>query len=89
MVAMPLSASPLRQKLDGICHGRQCHVRDILIWHTDGTMANAAVHPGWWIDLLTTEPLEFASLRSWGGTVAELVDRVFVEDANYFIQANI
>jgi L-lactate dehydrogenase (cytochrome) len=41
------------------------------------TMANAARHPGWWVDLLTTEPLEFASLRSWGGTVAELVDRVF------------
>ncbi len=41
------------------------------------TMANAAVHPRWWVDLLTTEPLEFASLRSWGGTVAELVDRVF------------
>jgi L-lactate dehydrogenase (cytochrome) len=41
------------------------------------TVTNAAVHPGWWIDLLTTEPLEFASLRSWGGTVAELVDRVF------------
>jgi L-lactate dehydrogenase (cytochrome) len=41
------------------------------------TFANAAVHPRWWIDLLTTEPLEFASLRSWGGTVAELVDRVF------------
>src|SRR3712207_3533892 len=41
------------------------------------TMADAAVHPRWWIDLLTTEPLEFASLRSWGGTVAELADRVF------------
>jgi L-lactate dehydrogenase (cytochrome) len=41
------------------------------------TFANAAVHPRWWVDLLTTEPLEFASLRSWGGTVAELVDRVF------------
>jgi L-lactate dehydrogenase (cytochrome) len=41
------------------------------------TVANAAVHPRWWIDLLTTEPLEFASLRSWGGTVADLVDRVF------------
>jgi L-lactate dehydrogenase (cytochrome) len=41
------------------------------------TVANAAVHPRWWIDLLTTEPLEFASLRSWGGTIAELVDRVF------------
>ena len=41
------------------------------------TVADAAVHPRWWVDLLTTEPLEFASLRSWGGTVAELADRVF------------
>jgi L-lactate dehydrogenase (cytochrome) len=41
------------------------------------TVANAAVHPRWWIDLLTTPPLEFASLNSWGGTIAELVDRVF------------
>jgi L-lactate dehydrogenase (cytochrome) len=41
------------------------------------TVANAAVHPRWWVDLLSTPPLEFASLRSWGGTVAELVDRVF------------
>jgi L-lactate dehydrogenase (cytochrome) len=41
------------------------------------TMANAARHPRWWVDLLTTEPLEFASLNSWGGTVGELADRVF------------
>ena len=41
------------------------------------TVTNAAVHPRWWIDLLTTPPLEFASLRAWGGTVADLVDRVF------------
>ncbi len=41
------------------------------------TVADAALHPAWWFDLLTTEPLEFASLRSWGGTVAELADRVF------------
>jgi L-lactate dehydrogenase (cytochrome) len=41
------------------------------------TVANAAAHPRWWVDLLTTPPLEFASLHSWGGTVAELVDRVF------------
>ena len=41
------------------------------------TVANAAVHPRWWVDLLTTPPLEFASLRSWGGTIADLVDRVF------------
>src|SRR3954464_4049888 len=41
------------------------------------TFTNAAVHPRWWIDLLTRPPLEFASLHSWGGTIAELVDRVF------------
>jgi len=44
---------------------------------TGRTVVNAALHPRWWVDLLTTPPLEFASLRSWGGTVAELVDRVF------------
>ena len=26
------------------------------------TVANAALHPRWWFDLLTTQPLEFASL---------------------------
>jgi L-lactate dehydrogenase (cytochrome) len=41
------------------------------------TVADAALHPAWWVDLLTTAPLEFATLRSWGGTVAELADRVF------------
>ena len=45
------------------------------------TVANAALHPRWWIDLLTTEPLEFASLTSWGGTIGELVDRVFEPSA--------
>jgi L-lactate dehydrogenase (cytochrome) len=41
------------------------------------TMIDAALHPGWWFNLLTTEPLRFASLTSSGGTVAELVDRTF------------
>jgi L-lactate dehydrogenase (cytochrome) len=41
------------------------------------TLADMSVHPAWWFDVLTTAPLEFASLRSWGGTVAELGDRVF------------
>ena len=45
------------------------------------TVANAAVHPRWWVDLLTTEPLAFASLQSWSGTVAELVDRMFEPSA--------
>jgi L-lactate dehydrogenase (cytochrome) len=41
------------------------------------TLADGAVHPAWWFNLLTTPPLEFASLTGWGGTVAELADRVF------------
>ncbi len=44
---------------------------------TLATVANAARHPGWWIDLLTTEPLAFASLDRWPGTVAELLDSMF------------
>ena len=41
------------------------------------TLADFAGHPAWWVNLLTTEPLRFASLESWGGTVAELADKVF------------
>ncbi len=41
------------------------------------TFANAALHPAWWFNLLTTEPLRFASLSSWKGTVAELANHLF------------
>jgi L-lactate dehydrogenase (cytochrome) len=41
------------------------------------TLAGLAAHPTWWANLLTTEPLEFASLRSWNGTVAELANQMF------------
>ncbi len=41
------------------------------------TLAEGALHPAWWFDLLTTEPLEFASLNRFEGTVAELVGRMF------------
>ena len=37
------------------------------------TVAEAALHPAWWINLLTTEPLTFATLTNWEGTVAELM----------------
>lgn len=39
----PLPAGPLREMLDGVCDGRKCQVRDILVWDTDYSMANAAV----------------------------------------------
>jgi len=41
------------------------------------TFAEGALHPAWWFDLLTTEPLEFASLNRSEGTLAELVARLF------------
>ena len=41
------------------------------------TFLDGARHPHWWANLLTTEPLEFASLSSSDGTIAELIDRVF------------
>jgi L-lactate dehydrogenase (cytochrome) len=44
---------------------------------TLGTVLDAAAHPAWWINLLTTRPLTFASLRAWDGTIAELIDALF------------
>jgi len=41
------------------------------------TALNAAVRPRWWVDLLTTEPLSFASLDRWSGTVGEYLDAMF------------
>jgi L-lactate dehydrogenase (cytochrome) len=41
------------------------------------TFLDGARHPHWWVNLLTTEPLEFASLASTDGTVAEMINRVF------------
>jgi Zn-dependent protease with chaperone function len=39
----PLAAGPLRDMLTAICITRRCRIREMLIWHTDSTMANAAV----------------------------------------------
>ena len=44
---------------------------------TLGTILDALPRPGWWLNLLTTAPLEFASLGTWNGTVAELSNSLF------------
>jgi L-lactate dehydrogenase (cytochrome) len=41
------------------------------------TVADAALHPAWWLNLLTTEPLQFASLSQWEGTIADLLNALF------------
>jgi Zn-dependent protease with chaperone function len=38
-----LPAGPLRDSLEAVCQSRNCSLRDVLIWHTGGTMANAAI----------------------------------------------
>lgn len=55
------------------------------------TMADMARYPKWWGNLLTSTPLEFASLKSTGGTVAELMNSVFdpsitMKDVNWLKQ---
>lgn len=41
------------------------------------TVLNAIPRPAWWLNFLTTEPLAFASLDKWSGTVADLLDTMF------------
>ena len=44
---------------------------------TAKTLLNAAPRTSWWWNFLTKEPLTFASLESWNGTVAELMNTMF------------
>jgi L-lactate dehydrogenase (cytochrome) len=44
---------------------------------TAKAVADMAMHPRWWANLLSTEPLEFATLRTTGGSVADLINSVF------------
>jgi L-lactate dehydrogenase (cytochrome) len=46
------------------------------------TLADMSRHPSWWFNLLTTEPLTFASLTSTNGLLATMVDTVFDPAAN-------
>lgn len=50
---------------------------------TSRTILNAIPRPAWWVNFLTTDPLKFASLDSWNGTVAELLDSMFDPTVTY------
>ncbi|MDN5763001.1 MAG: alpha-hydroxy-acid oxidizing protein [Microlunatus sp.] len=67
-VDVPVSGARLRDKRNGM---------SIPPALTPGTVINAIPRPAWWINFLTTEPLAFASLDRWGGTVSELIDTMF------------
>jgi L-lactate dehydrogenase (cytochrome) len=40
------------------------------------TIADMAIHPAWWYDMLTTEPLGFANLAGERGSVSDMVGRI-------------
>jgi L-lactate dehydrogenase (cytochrome) len=67
-VDAPVAGARLRDARNGLTIPPALTVKTIL---------DAATRPAWWVNLLTTEPLRFASLTSSGGTVAELINRTF------------
>ncbi len=73
-VDAPVAGARLRDKRNGFTIPPALTARTVL---------NAIPRPAWWFNFLTTEPLEFGSLRSWKGTVAELLDSMFDPTVTY------
>jgi len=73
-VDVPVAGARLRDKRNGFSIPPQL---------TLGTVVNAIPRPEWWINFLTTEPLAFASIDRWSGTVAELIDTMFDPTVTY------
>lgn len=67
-VDVPVSGARLRDNRNGMTIPPTLTLRTVL---------DAVPHPKWWFDLLTTEPLSFASLDRWPGTVAEYLSTMF------------
>ncbi|GIG21200.1 alpha-hydroxy-acid oxidizing enzyme [Cellulomonas chitinilytica] len=67
-VDVPVAGARLRDARNGFAIPPALTVKTVL---------DAATHPAWWMNLLTTEPLTFASLSEWHGTVGELLDKLF------------
>uniref|UniRef100_A0AAU2AC35 Alpha-hydroxy-acid oxidizing protein n=1 Tax=Streptomyces sp. NBC_00093 TaxID=2975649 RepID=A0AAU2AC35_9ACTN len=44
---------------------------------TPSTFVNMATRPNWWVNVLTTAPLEFASLSSWEGNIKDMINKMF------------
>ncbi|MHB8191021.1 MAG: alpha-hydroxy acid oxidase [Ferrimicrobium sp.] len=67
-VDVPVAGNRLRDARNGLT---------IPLGLSPRTMAEAALHPAWWLDLFTTEPIEFASINSFGGTAGQLINQMF------------
>jgi len=67
-VDVPVAGARLRDKRNGMSIPPALTLK---------TITNAIPRPEWWFNFITTPPLEFASLNNWGGTVGELIDKMF------------
>jgi L-lactate dehydrogenase (cytochrome) len=73
-VDVPVAGARLRDVRNGMTIPPSLTLRTVL---------NAIPRPAWWFDFLTTEPLVFASLESWSGTVADMIDAMFDPTVSY------
>lgn len=67
-VDVPVAGARLRDTRNGMSIPPALTLRTVL---------DSLPRPRWWFDLLTTEPLAFASLDRWSGTVGEYLDTMF------------
>ena len=67
-VDVPVAGARLRDVRNGLTVPPRLSAKTIL---------DAIPRPEWWINFLTTPPITFASMKSWNGTVAELLDFMF------------
>ena len=73
-VDLPVGGARLRDVRNGMTVPPSLTVR---------TALDGAMHPNWWLNFLTTEPLSFASLNSLDGNVADSADRLFDPALNF------
>jgi L-lactate dehydrogenase (cytochrome) len=67
-VDVPVSGARIRDRRNGLTIPPALRLRSVV---------DALPRPRWWIDFLTTEPLGFAALDAWPGTVEEFLDLMF------------
>ena len=73
-VDLPVGGARLRDVRNGMTVPPELTVR---------TFVDGAMHPRWWINFLTTEPLTFATLETLGGNVADSVTSIFDPALNF------
>ncbi|WP_156252984.1 alpha-hydroxy acid oxidase [Pseudactinotalea terrae] len=79
-VDTPVAGARHRDKRNGMAFPPQL---------TPMTIIDALPRPEWWINYLTTEPLEFASVTKFDGSVADILDTMFDPSIDYDALAEI